>query len=255
MRRWCAVLLVTSLAACGVESVETSTTFQVTTTPPTTVVTTGATTTTVPGTTTSTETSDTTTTTPGIPGTPVDLGPRSGDVLMVMGVAHDDVLNLRAGPGTGQPVLETIPPTHIGLVAEGETRRLSGAFWTRVDYEGTVGWAHLGYLGYPGSVEDITAELVDDLGSVPMAASMTGLAEIVAEAMSSDEVTSEIVQVTPVSTGDLHEVSYDVIGFADDALVGVRLHVFGLPDGSGFTLKSVEMMVICGRGVDDGVCV
>jgi hypothetical protein len=245
--------LLVSLVACGAEVVETSTTNQVTTIPPTAVTAPGPTTTTA-GTTTSTDAA-TTTTSAGLPGIPVDVGPASGDVLMVMGVAHDDVLNLRAGPGTGQPVLETIPPTYMDLIATGETRRLSGAFWARIDYDGTIGWAHLGFLGYPGSVEDITAELVDDLGSIPTATTMTGLAEIVAESMSSDEVTSAIVQVTPVGTGDLHEVSYDVIGFADDAVVGVRLHIFGQPDGSGFTLKSVEMMVICGRGVDDGVCV
>jgi hypothetical protein len=174
---------------------------------------------------------------------------------MVMGVAHDDVLNLRQAPGASQPILDRIEPTHMSLEAAGETRQLSGAVWIEVVYNGVTGWVHMGYIGYAGGVEDITAEVIDGLGFTPSAQSMAQLGQVVADSLASVDPPSDIVQVTPVTTGDLHEVTYDVVGFADDALVGARIHVFGQPTTSGVTLKSVEMMVICGRGVDDGACV
>jgi hypothetical protein len=58
------------------------------------------------------------------------------------------------------------------------------------------------------------------------------------------------------SVGDLGEVTYDVIGLGDDAVRGLRLHVFGQPIDEGFSLKTVEMTALCGRGADDdGGCI
>jgi hypothetical protein len=254
------VLLVTILAltACGVEPGATPTTESPTTTVVVSSSTSAPTPTTIPSSTsTSAPASTTSTAAPsaGLPGTPVDFGPVEGDLLMVIGVRYDDVLNLRAGPGTSQAIIGTIPPTNMGLVAFGETRELPGAFWVKVSHGEKLGWVHLGFVGYAGGVEDVTAEVIDDLGETPSADTMVELGLIVAEAMASEDPPSEIVRVTPVVTGDLHEVTYDVIGFGDDSVRGVRLHVFGQASGSGFTLKSIEMMVICGRGVDDGTCV
>jgi len=56
-----------------------------------------------PSTTPTTEPPTTTTTT--LAGEVIDFGPRAGAILGVVGVRHDDVLNLRAGPGTDQAVL------------------------------------------------------------------------------------------------------------------------------------------------------
>src|SRR5687767_1075984 len=41
-------------------------------------------------------------------GEPSDIGPAEGDVLGVVGVAHDDVLNVRSGPGAAQKVIATL---------------------------------------------------------------------------------------------------------------------------------------------------
>jgi hypothetical protein len=76
--------------------------------------------------------------------------------------------------------------------------------------------------------------------------------------MSSDDPPSRIVMSVAPTVGDLGEVTYDVVGLGDDALGGVRLHVFGDPaeGGEGFVLSNVERTFICSRGVtDDGFCV
>jgi hypothetical protein len=190
-----------------------------------------------------------------LPGEPIDFGPAAGDVLMVMGVSHDDVLNLRAAPGPSQVIVGTIAPTYMGLVAQGETREIPGAFWIEVDHDGELGWVNMAYVGYAGGVDDVTAAVMAELGSPVTAVDMIELGRVVAEALASADPESDIVRVTPVSTGDLHEVTYDVVGFGDDAVAGMRLHVFGERSVSGFTLKTVEGLMICSRGVDQEACV
>ncbi len=87
---------------------------------------------------------------PELPGDPVDLGPREGDVLAVVGIAHDDVLRLRVAPGEDQATLTTMASTEAGLVARGRARSVPGALWILVDRGGTLGWVNLRDIAYIG---------------------------------------------------------------------------------------------------------
>jgi hypothetical protein len=247
------VALATLVAACGGDEGATAGASPATTSA-------GLTTTTVRATTTTEAPATTTTTSPAtgttLAGEPIDFGPAEGDVLMVIGVRHDDVLNLRGGPGVSGAILGEIPPMYTDLVALGTTHQLPESFWIEIDYQGTEGWVHMGYIGYEGSVDDRTSSVVDELGEIPVAASMTDLGELVAGVFASDEPEPDIVQVTAVTRGDLAEVTYDVVGLGDDAVRGLRLHLFADMGEDGFGLKSVEVTTICGRGVSgDGLCV
>lgn len=253
------LLMCLMAAACAGESTAPSTTQPPSTTSTTVLVTTTSTaapttTSTTAGTTTTTAATTTTTTGGDIPGEPIEFGPASGDTLAVIGVAHDDVLNLRTLPGADQPIVAEIPPTFADLTALGETRELPGSFWISVDYEGTIGWVNLRYTGYLGATEDITSTVS---AQVPGAETMLDLGYLVANEVASEEPPSEIILVVAPTVGDLGEVTYDVIGFGDDALRGLRLHVFGDPIIEAFTLRSVEATSLCGRGVDpaSGACV
>jgi hypothetical protein len=245
------------LGACGEDAasstttttvVETTTSSPTTTSMATTTSTTTATTSSAPATTTTAGSSE-------LPGEPIDFGPAAGDTLAVIGVAHDDVLNLRAAPGADQDIVEGIPPTYDALTAVGQTRQLPGSFWIAVDYQGTEGWVNLRYVGYLGDTTDATQAVIDDLGEVPSAETMLELGFIVAESFASEEPVSEIVLVVAPTVGDLGEITYDVIGLGDDAVRGVRVHVFGEPIVEAFTLDAVEVTTLCGRGVDAGACV
>lgn len=267
MRRALLVIVMLVVAACGAGNniggstttsapapSTTSTEPETTTTVAPTTTTIGETTTSAPGVSTTTTAPTPTTTT--LAGRPIEFGPAAGDVLMVVGVRHDDVLNLRAGPGANQPIKDGIPPVFDELVARGNTRELPSSFWIQVDYEGTTGWVHMGYVGFQGDTTDDTAKVIQDLGKTPLEDSMTDLAELIADRYASDgDPESDIVQVTPVVEDDLVEVTYDVIGLGDDAVLGFRLHVLAEESSDGFTLKSLEVTTICGRGVDDGACV
>lgn len=253
-----ATLLAVALvaAACGGDDAadETTTTTSESTTTTTSVP--SSTTTTVPATTTTTSPPTSTTTT--LPGEPLDFGPASGDVLGVVAVSFDDVLNLRAGPGTDFEVLKKMPAREERVIANGQARSLPNSIWYQVTYSGVTGWASSTYLAYLGGTSDITSQIVDDLGEIPEATTMEALGQVVADTFEPVERPLRVRMSGEPSVGDLGEVIYDVVGFADDAVRGLRLHVFGQPseDGSTFTLKSVEAVSLCGRGVtDDGLCV
>jgi hypothetical protein len=235
-------------AACGADVAESTTTAA----PSTTTTTVEATTTTTVEATTTTSAATITT----LAGEPIEFGPAADDIVMVIGVAYDDVLNLRAAPGANQPISDEIPATFADLVAQGTTCDLSPGFWIEVDYEGTPGWVNLAYIAYEGTVTDETANVIDQLGERPVESTMTDLAEVVASVFASDEEPeSDIVQVTEVAEGDLIEVTYDIVGLADDSVRGLRLHIFAEETSSGFTLRTVEVTPLCGRGVSDGLCV
>ncbi len=245
-----------SLAACGSDGDDAaSTTVEETTT------TAGeTTTTTAEGTTTVEETTTTegTTTSSGLPGEPIDFGPRAGDTLAVIGVSFDDVLNVRRVPGTGGDIVDTLAPLADDLTSLGNTRDVSPGFWIELGTGDATGWVNLTFVGYLGVVTDETAAVVAGLGEIPVAETMVDLGTLVAETFASEDPASTIVQVTAPSVGDLGEVTYDVIGLGDDAQVGWRIHVFGAAEEGGefFGLKSAEVTALCGRGVtEDGLCV
>lgn len=243
-------------AACGgdgaADETTTSTTAPTTTT---TAVSTTTTSTTMAPTTTTTTPGPTTTTLPGLP---FESGPASGEVLGVVAVSFDDVLNLRAGPGTDYEVLKKMPPREDRVIANGRARALPNSIWYEVTFSGVTGWASSTYLAYLGETNDITSQIVENLGKIPEATTMEALGQVVADTFEPVERPLRVRMSGEPSVGDLGEVIYDVVGFADDSVRGLRLHVFGQPseDGSRFSLKSVEAVSLCSRGVTDGgVCI
>lgn len=195
-----------------------------------------------------------TTTTTTIPGEPSEIYPPEGAVLGVVGVAHDDVLNVRKLPGL-TTIVTTLDPLHEDVVSAGEGRKLPTTIWWKVVANGKTGWVNASYLAYLGGVDDLTSAVVDLYGSYPTAPTIAELGMIVAATLASDDPPSSIVMTVAPTVGDLGEVTYDLIGLGDDSVAGHRLHVFGTPDAGGFTLKSVEATVLCYRGVSGGICV
>lgn len=193
-----------------------------------------------------------------LPGEPTDLGPAAGDVLGVVGVAHDDQLDVRERPGSDAPVLGTLEPLADDVAALGNSRFLPGSMWTEVEAGGTSGWVDYSFVAYLGDTTDETSAIVQELGRRPGAPTMRRLGRRVAEAKASTDPRSSIVLTVAPAVGDPGEVTYDVIGLGDDSILGYRLHVFGAPSGKGsrFSLTSVEQTSLCDRGVtEERLCV
>ena len=181
---------------------------------------------------------------------------RQGDELAVIGVAHDDVLNLRSGPGTNQRIVARLAPTD-SVFATGKARTLSRSIWYEVSTRGgTKGWVSARYLAIPGSVDDVTAAYLADHPR-RAAATMTELGALVASDFLPAEQGSYIVMSVGPTVGDLGEVTYDVVGLADDSVRSLRLHIFAEPhdSGDGFVLRTIEAQTFCIRGFDGTNCV
>lgn len=208
-------------------------------------------------TTTSTTTTMAPTTTSALAGIDLKIGPWEGDTVGVVGAQHDDMLNLRAGPGRDAPVIGIVEPMFEELVAKGQTRlHPDGSLWINVDSEGEIGWVHLSHVAWIGAVDDATALVPAALGEYPTTNSMEEMGLMVAGVFAAADPASRIVMTVPPTMGDFGEVTYDVIGLGDDATLGYRLHVFGQVVSDGLSFHSVERTALCVRGATpDGLCI
>ena len=191
-----------------------------------------------------------------LPGTLVDFGPGAGDLLAVVGLNYDAVLNLRIAPGVDQQVVARLGPLERDVVATGATRVLTQTLWHEVTFDGVTGWASASFLGYLGGTSDATSEIIAIAGRTPLATSVHGLGRAVAALSDPDGSTSRIRVSAPGVISDHADVTVDVVGLADDAVLGYRIHVFAtrLPDDSAYALTRADRTVICAWGVDNGVC-
>lgn len=223
-----------------------------------------------------------------LPGEPSELGPAEGAGLAVVGIRYDSALNMRAVPNGEiiarlDNVMDGVRPPAIyvrrpdsddiittvvwksGVVATGNTRKLTTSTWHEFLAGDLTGWSSAAYLAQIGATEDATSEVVDALGEPPVADTMVELGLAVAQTMASQEPQSSVVvSGAPGLSGDLGQVTIDIVGIGDDSVRGFRLAIFAHPaenwtedDPGPFTLKSVERMVLCHshRGVtEDGLC-
>lgn len=198
-----------------------------------------------------------------LPGEAFDLTPGEGATLAVVGVRFDDTLNVRRTPGTDGDVVTELAPTAADFVATGRARMLTRSIWWEVTTaDGVVGWVGAGFTAKVGPTFDTTASVIDELGYRPEEATMSDLGLLVLETVDRDpDVPSDFVMsVEADETGDLGEVTFDLVGLGDDSVRAVRLHVFGEPlaSGDGFSLRSVEQTDMCdavrGPSEPDGIC-
>lgn len=193
---------------------------------------------------------------PQLPGEPFDLYPYEGAELGVVGVAAADTLSVRSGPGTEFGVLFELAPLAEEIRATGHNRTLGPrSVWVEVLVDGRTGWVNGRFVAHPGQTSDITAEL----GERIRASTMVELAAAVAEVRSPASERTTDAGVTVVDgprAGDLDEIVVDLLGYADDAQRGERLHVFAVADADGFTVRTVEATALCARGATaDRLCV
>ena len=264
--RWTAVIALSiaiAVGACsddGDETATTDTTEETTTSADESSTTDSTASTSTSEASTTTSTAPSTTTTGGgpttLPGEEFIGYVNAGDILGVVGVRHDDVLNVRALPGTDQPVVVTADPTDIDLIATGRARLLPASIWFEITNDGTTGWANSRFLGHVGGTDDVTSAFLAEYGERPVAETLVQLGELVADEFASEDPPSRIVNSVAPSVGDLGEITYDVIGLGDDSVLGFRLHLFAVEGegGESFELTTIEQTVFCIRGTAGEIC-
>lgn len=210
-------------------------------------------------TTSSTNSTTTEPTTVTIPpsGQPID-GPPRGSIWSVVGVAHDDVLNLRSGPGVSHPVAATLAPITPNVIATGVARSQEASVWWGVQVESIDGWVNAAYLAVEGTTEDATSSIVSQLGSVPAGDTIADLGAIVIDARAPSSAVTVVVDAPVPGDELIGEMTIDVFVPHDDSVRGERLHVFGqrLGTSSDWSLYAVESTSLCWRDADAmGLCV
>ena len=226
-------------------------------------------------------------TTVPLPGEPSDFGPAEGAALVMVGVDHDDVLNVRDVPGgeiiatlgllnpyVGLLEVREAPSGEIlatpdswadAIVATGRTRTLPTTTWHELRVAGLTGWSSTAYLAQLGATDDLTAHIIEVLGEAPRADTLLDLGFIVAETVASEEPPSRIVvSVKPFAFEAIGEMTVDVLNIGDDSVFGFRLDIFAdagedwMSENPGpFTLRAVTRTGLCytSRGVtEDGLC-
>ncbi|MDP3969671.1 MAG: SH3 domain-containing protein [Nocardioides sp.] len=186
------------------------------------------------------------------PEEPAQARPAALGDLAVVGVDRDDVLNVRSGPGAGNPVVARLAPTATGFTATGRTRdHNGGARWTEVETGGTTGWVNARYLALIGETEDVTSMFPDPV----RARTMGRLGVAMLDRLYPDPPRPSLVVVQGPERGDLTELVVDVIGIGDDSAIGWRWRLFAQSDGDRFVLRTVEETMLCSRDVtDEGLC-
>lgn len=208
-----------------------------------------------------------------LPGAPVDWPAAAvgGAEIGVLGVEADDVLNVRARPGAGQPIVDRLDPLRRGIVFTGDARQVGDAVWPEITVDGTTGWVNGRYVQLIAGTDDITAEILDD-GPLT-AATMRELADEVVDAYGltdgyriiwgpdrdpavGAEAQRRIVVSDGPRVGDPAVITLDVLDLFDDSVAAERLVIFAVPfDGGGrFSVSSVERTFFCWRGGAD-LCV
>lgn len=185
-----------------------------------------------------------------LPGTPATFGPAAGTQLGVIGVAHDDWLNVRDVPN-GEVVatltLQLSPQSPAesallvrdaeaeaafarigvaGVTATGRSRDLATSTWHEIQAGPIIGWASSNYLAplVPETALDITAQVTANIDGATTADTFTALAERIVATVASDEPASRVRTVAPPGAFEaVVDIAVDVVGQPDDSIRGYRL--------------------------------
>ena len=222
-----------------------------------------------------------------LPGEPFEYAPSAGAALFVVGVPHGDVLNVRHLPagdivGTLDPVSlaggrapyvivrdadgETLAESDMdtAVTATGLARQLPTTVWFQHQAAGLTGWSSAAYLAQFGAADDVTARVLAALGETVTDDTMDGLARRVVDVITADDPPSRTVVTAGAGVDEgVADIAVDLIGLADDSLLGYRLVVSATPAGDWmaeddpgpYTLTHVERTAMCRRGVsEEGLC-
>ena len=189
------------------------------------------------------------------PGEETELFARADSTMSVIKVEADDVLNIRSGPGPKFDIMATLAPDGAAT-ATGKAWIVSDTFWYEVTADETTGWVASSFVAYLGKTDDATAE-VDPDGEGIAAETLLDLGLKIAKTQSNEETPPTITTIDgPTLNGTSGDITVDLIGLGDDALLGYRLTISATEDPSGesFTMDSVERTLICLRGLVDQIC-
>lgn len=181
----------------------------------------------------------------------------AGQVADVVGVESGDVLFVRALPDPTSEEVGRLAPTGDTTLA-GRERNVKSGIWAEVELDGGVGWVNTNHLGYiPDRGEDITDELraldADGTGEAVDAARNVAESYVESEHGAGGPRPNVIMVETPAHDTPIYRV--DIIGQADDSVLGERLELIMEAGASGYQVAEGTGFQLCRRGAGaEGLC-
>jgi Bacterial SH3 domain len=151
-------------------------------------------------------------------------------VYAVTGVALDDVLNVRAGPGIEHPIVGTLPPYGTGIEVTHRGESAGGATWVPIRRADLAGWVNSAYLARQvGQTDERIAARAAEIVLAIQAADMKALSRMVHPEKGIRFSPYTHVQTEPGSDGDRAFSAAQIRDIAADRTV----YHWGRYDGVG----------------------
>ena len=186
-------------------------------------------------------------------GTSFEIGPVDGEYMAVVGVAFDDKLNFRSGPDPSDSIVNSLAPLDfdLALISQGEGLLFTNNAWWKVKVDGQDAYANFTYLGSLGVVQDQTTDIEAELGIENIQASPEKLVDAIAQVSADSDASKTIISEATALSPTSGTISFDLLGYKDDALKGERFKVeyaISTTTPKEYTLSAVEVTAICSRG-------
>ncbi len=148
-------------------------------------------------------------------------------------------------------MIDGLAPLKTGIISTGRAQLLPGSIWYEVSAHNVTGRVQSRFVARIGPTNDVTSQVIDAVEERPSGKSIKEVGALVVAIRSINAPSARSIVVAGPAEGDLGEITYDLIGFEDDAALGERLVVFvhNPEEGSDvYSLKSVESTDLCARG-------
>jgi hypothetical protein len=159
------------------------------------------------------------------------VGPVVGDYAVV-GVASDDVLNVRAGPGVSRAIVGTIPYNGLYVEVHAGDQQVDGSWWVPVVFRDVSGWVNSHYLARQvGWLDETVAARAAQMIVALKDRDLQALSGLVHSAKGLRFSPYTFVRVVPDPRGDLDLVfpATEIPGLASDPTI----YHWGTMEGSG----------------------
>lgn len=209
------------------------------------------------------------------PGRRFDYGPAKNTVMHVVGVRHDDALNLRAAPTANAKLVTSKAPGQLIFpqllsLGSGWLPDTGGAWWqVEINHpenvlHGEKVWAHTNYLKPLATATNKTDEIIRKIGSDYSGVEQLKQRLIHLRSNDTNMIKSVVSQDEMGMDASGGSVQIELLGYKDDSVYGEIFYVTftNLWDDSGADARKIigqqigQVIVtpVCQRGESNGLC-
>jgi hypothetical protein len=177
--------------------------------------------------------------------------------LAVIGVAPDDTLALREGPGASERQVGALPHDTRGVRALGPVCRAGTATWFQVALGGAEGWANGAFLSPATNPADETERFRKILGAARFAsdtALVATLQKALERELGKEPEPRFAAKLVGIARGNATVALLSLCCFADDSVAGEQVWLeLARKDGT-WSIARARVSRLCPRGTSGDLC-